>query len=455
MSPPLDAHPSSGEGLPDACGVVPDRADARLPPAAKVRSSSPVAVFEIDYVDLVDVASSDPALDKFFASSGHVDPNQSFPDPSDDDNNNLDLFDDAHDDDSASPSFFDSSYDAVLFPAVVPCPAMSDMDLMTACTDALDPGTKALHALDLKLQAIGQTRSAFYGQLRKDVPAVTTCAHADGGSMATTTDRLDLLWHLKWIPQGELRNTALRVADDRAHHPTAHGFLRVPTDSISGFCMVQCYYTPTLPATILSPHAMGRQLHCRGYTSISNFDGTDCSLSLHHCRRVSEDVTFPLTLVRGLLYTPPLVAPTTDAERYEPMPMTTLHVRKVSAVSEESPVPSCSPCGSSAPAGDATCTCATADVPAPSLPSDALYEKILHYQCLGYQLDVSMDALAEHAVGVPSWSSSSPTCGSCSTSAAAVASGEGSPVVDPGEGSSLLPLGRALLLGRALALLSL
>ena len=269
-------------------------------------------------MDLVDVASSDPALDKFFASSGHVDPNQSFPDPSDDDNNNLDLFDDAHDDDSASPSFFDSSYDAVLFPAVVPCPAMSDMDLMTACTDALDPGTKALHALDLKLRAIGQTRSAFYGQLRKDVPAVTTCAHADGGSMATTTDRLDLLWHLKWIPQGELRNTALRVADDRAHHPTAHGFLRVPTDSISGFRMVRSYYTPTLPATILSPHAMGRQLHCRGYTSISNFDGTDCSLSLHHCRRVSEDVTFPLTLVRGLLYTPPLVAPTTDAERYEP-----------------------------------------------------------------------------------------------------------------------------------------
>ena len=120
-------------------------------------------------------------------------------------------------------------------------------------------------------------------------------------------------------------------------------------------------------------------------------------------------------------------------------------------------MPSCSPCGSSAPAGDATCTCATADVPAPSLPSDALYEKILHYQRLGYQLDVSMDALAEHAVGVPSWSSSSPTCGSCSTSAAAVcgscspsaaavcgscspsaatvASGEGSPTVDSGEGT--------------------
>ena len=414
------------------CGVVPDRADARLPSAAKVRASSPVAVFEIDYVDMIDVASSDPTLDEFFASSGHINPSQPSPDPSEDDNNNLDLFDDVNDDDSASPSFFESSYDAVLFPAAVPHPTMSDMDLMTACTDALDPGTKALHALDLKLRAIGQSRSAFYGQLRTDVPTVVTCAHADGGSMATTTDRLDLLWHLKWIPEGERRNTALKVADDRAHHPTAHGFLRVPTDSASGFRMVRSYYTPTLPATILSPSAMGGQFHCRGYTSISNFDGNDCSLSLHHCRRVSEDVTFPLTLVRGLLYTLPLVAPTTHAERYEPIPMTTLHLRKVSTELEESPVSSCSPCGSSAP-GAAPCTCNTADVPAPSSTSDALYEKILHYQRLGYQLDVSMDALAEHADGVPSWSSSSPTCGSCSTSAAV--SGEGPAVVDSGEGT--------------------
>ena len=276
-------HPSSGEGLPDACGVAPDRANARLPPADKVRSSSPVAVFEIDYVDMIDVASSDPALDGFFASSGHVDPGQSPPDPSEDDNHHLDLFDAVNDDDSASPSFFDSSYDAVLFPAAVPRPTMSDKDLMTACANALDPGTRALHALDLKLRVIGQHRSAFYGQLRQDVPTVVACAHADGGSMATTTDRLDLLWHVKWIPEGERRNTALRVADDRAHHPTAQGFLRVPTDSISGFRMVRSYYTPTLPATILSPQAMGSLFHCRGYISISSFDGTDCSLSLHHC----------------------------------------------------------------------------------------------------------------------------------------------------------------------------
>ena len=212
-------HPSSGEGLPDACGVVPDCAGARLPYAAKVRLSSPVAIFEINYVDMIDVASSDSALDEFFSSSGYVNPTQSSPDPLEDDNNNLDLFDDVNEDDSASPSFFDSScddpgtkalhaldptlcaigqnddnsaaqsffessYDAVLFPAAVPCPAMSDMDPMTACTDALAPGTKALHALDLKLCAIGLTCFAFYGQLWTDVSTVATCAHADGESMA-------------------------------------------------------------------------------------------------------------------------------------------------------------------------------------------------------------------------------------------------------------------------------
>ena len=103
------------------------------------------------------------------------------------------VFDGQNDDDSAAPPFFNTLYDAVLFPAAVPCPAMSDMDLMTACTDALDPGTKALHALDLKLCAIDQTHSAFYGQLWKDVPTVATCAHADDESMATTTDCLALL----------------------------------------------------------------------------------------------------------------------------------------------------------------------------------------------------------------------------------------------------------------------
>ena len=121
VSPPLDVHPSLGEGLPDACGVVPDRAAARLPSAAKVRSCSPVAVFEIIYVDMINVASSDPALDKFFASSGYVDPTQSPPDPSEDDNNNLDLFDDVNDRDSASPRPFSTLSCSLPLSLVLPC----------------------------------------------------------------------------------------------------------------------------------------------------------------------------------------------------------------------------------------------------------------------------------------------------------------------------------------------
>ena len=105
---------------------------------------------------MIDVASSDPALDKFFAPSGYVDPTQSPPDPLEDDKNNLDLFDDVNDGDSASPSFFD----AVLFPAAVPCPAMSDMDLMTACMDALDPATLPLF-LRLRRRLMHSSRRSF------------------------------------------------------------------------------------------------------------------------------------------------------------------------------------------------------------------------------------------------------------------------------------------------------
>jgi hypothetical protein len=81
-------------------------------------------------------------------------------------------------------------------------------------------------------------------------------AHMDGGAMTSTTDWLDLLWHLEWIPTGSCIAT-LQVADNTADYPTAIVFLRVPTDDAIGYRMCRCYFTPTLPATILSPDAIG------------------------------------------------------------------------------------------------------------------------------------------------------------------------------------------------------
>jgi hypothetical protein len=93
--------------------------------------------------------------------------------------------------------------------------------------------------------------------------------------------------------------------------------------------MVTCYLTPSLEATIVSPDAIGHEFQCRGYTSVSNFDGVGCSLTLRHCRYASQDARFPLLLVQGLLYTEPLLPPTTDAERTGPMPASLRHHRRL------------------------------------------------------------------------------------------------------------------------------
>lgn len=87
---------------------------------------------------------------------------------------------------------------------------------------------------------------------------------------------------------------------------------------------------PTLEATIISPDDGGHQLGCRGHTSVSNFDGVGCKLTLHHCRRASEDVVFPLALHHGLLFAEALTPPSSDPNRCGPAPQPTLHVRKVS-----------------------------------------------------------------------------------------------------------------------------
>jgi hypothetical protein len=86
----------------------------------------------------------------------------------------------------------------------------------------------------------------------------------DGGAMTGTTDRLDFLWHIRWLPKDK-RLATLKVADNTPHYPTgAIGYLCILTHDDLDFRMCECYYTPTLPATIISPDAMGKQFGCRG-----------------------------------------------------------------------------------------------------------------------------------------------------------------------------------------------
>jgi hypothetical protein len=99
--------------------------------------------------------------------------------------------------------------------------------------------------------------------------------------------------------------------------------------------MYKCFYTPTLDATIISPDAVGNQLGCRGYTTVSNFDGIGCEIRLRHCRQTSEDIVMKLTLCRSLLFTAPLI-PASSAEHSGPIPCPLLHVRKIERDSDVS-----------------------------------------------------------------------------------------------------------------------
>jgi hypothetical protein len=79
------------------------------------------------------------------------------------------------------------------------------------------------------------------------------------------------MWHVRLFPDGH-RPPALRVADETAHHPLGEGFLRVPTKD-GDDVLIKCFWTPSLPAMILSPDATGKQLHCAGFSSYSSFYG--------------------------------------------------------------------------------------------------------------------------------------------------------------------------------------
>jgi hypothetical protein len=360
--------------------------------------------------------------DTFFAASGFVDPQHLS--PSSDSLFDLDLLDD--DDDSPGPASSDAHLLHSVHSTALPD---SDMAFLDAYIDTLDPGSRALYALDFKVREMKIPRSLVYQQLRAEEaslgPSAPARAHMDGGAMASTTDRLDYLWHVTSFDPSH-RTPVLRVADDRDHTPIAVGYLRIPTQDSVGFRMTQCYYTPSIPATIVSPDAMGKQFACTGYTSVSQFYGGPCSVRLHHCKRVSEDATIPLLPIRGLLYTDPLIPPSTDTDRHGPPPSPVLHVKRleqsVPPPSVERPPPAhpsampC-PCHSSSPHGFGEGPSLVFSPPVTSgcAPSASIAEKVLFFQRLGYQSDVSLADLHSHASGVPAWSTSlPPICGHCS-----------------------------------------
>ena len=133
--------------------------------------------------------------------------------------------------------------------------------------------------------------------------------HVDGGAMTSTTDRLEYIWGYNAFSDTEkLRVPKLRVADDTVHVPTGRGFLKVPYNGPNGYLFVESYYTPEIPATILSPDSMGRYFGCQGYSTGSNFRDNTAHLLLSDCKAESTYYV-DLVRIRGLLYTESLIAP--------------------------------------------------------------------------------------------------------------------------------------------------
>jgi len=128
-------------------------------------------------------------------------------------------------------------------------------------------------------------------------------AHMDAGSMASTTDHFEYLWEYQSLHGS---SATLRVADATPHHLTSIGFLKVPIVGSPGFLSVCTFYTPSLPATILSPASITSDHGCVGFSSFAKLDGQQCCLTLHG-HSPSIDVIFPLQLRHGLLFTHALI----------------------------------------------------------------------------------------------------------------------------------------------------
>ena len=155
----------------------------------------------------------------------------------------------------------------------------------------------------------------LYDTLRNEIPVlsltVPPLGHVDGGSAATTTDRQDYLFcYHPFTPEERSQAIRLKVADATIHVPTGTGYIKVPCDAPPGFLFLQCYFTPEIPATIISPDAAAKSYHCQGYSTFSDLSNGSSTMQLVNCGSCDGSVSFHLSTIRGLLFTEPLVMPT-------------------------------------------------------------------------------------------------------------------------------------------------
>jgi hypothetical protein len=314
----LNNHHFNDEGqyTSDECRavLVHDDQISRLPSAAEPKqvNSRTTIPYQLDLIDSSNTFSDDPLLhadiltncNDYFTSTNK----------NDIDDKCLYQIYDCSDELITVPSDDDHHYDTHDFASSIHSVCLPDF------IDSTDPTSlsgdaanriiiNALSALDKQLVQLGITWSEFYvAMCTNDNPdTMIVHAHFDGRSMASTTDQLQCLWYYRQFTATKQPQT-LQVADRHQHQPEGIGFLCVPIklrDTTAAICFVRCLYTPTLSATIISPHNVSTQYNCIRYSCASNFDGTNCTICLQN--NSENDIRFPQSLHRGLLFSEPLV----------------------------------------------------------------------------------------------------------------------------------------------------
>ena len=207
------------------------------------------------------------------------------------------------------------------------CPAIIS-DFMDVINTEPRPTPSVLGALNRAsrdIQELGISVVDYYKDLEVQSvhlsSKVPPKGHVDGGALATTCNRLEYIWCYRKFSVEERRHVArLKVADDSIHVPTGIGYLKVPCTTSPGYMFVETFYTPEIPATILSPHMMAKVLSCRGYETFSNIVEDKATMRLVDCARCETSVDFDLHLIRGLLYTDSIIMPTTTEHEADSLP---------------------------------------------------------------------------------------------------------------------------------------
>ena len=190
--------------------MVPDHDDDSVswPPSADElgsKSLDPPTTW-YDHFDFATIADDDPVLNDFICATGcagmHSSPTLNYIDDNPDVGYNLDGTNYNSDDDVFNVHEASWNTNSPLLDS-----SLTDMELLMAFVDTnVDANSRALYSMDCKMAAHHKldpnaTRADLYCELAQEeqflnaVHGEPTRGHWDGGSMATMTNHLDLLWH--------------------------------------------------------------------------------------------------------------------------------------------------------------------------------------------------------------------------------------------------------------------